>query len=111
VVATLRQRRAEPTGARGQQSNLELAAALSRMRQAAAQARIAGVALLPSVDASAGASRDLPVAGNRNANVSTSAQLQVSYELDFWGKNAASAAAARRRSGPTSTTVKPWPSP
>lgn len=78
----------------GQQSNLELAAALSRMRQAAAQARIAGVALLPSVDASAGASRDLPVAGNRNANVSTGAQLQVSYELDFWGKSAASVAAA-----------------
>lgn len=78
----------------GQASNLELAAALSRMRQAAAQARIAGVALLPSVDASAGASRDLPLAGNRNANVSTSAQLQVSYELDFWGKNAAGAAAA-----------------
>jgi NodT family efflux transporter outer membrane factor (OMF) lipoprotein len=78
----------------GQDSNLELAAAMSRMRQAAAQARIAGVALLPSVDASAGASRDLPVGGNHNANVSTSGVLQVSYELDFWGKNAASAAAA-----------------
>ncbi|MYM67061.1 efflux transporter outer membrane subunit [Pseudoduganella sp. FT55W] len=78
----------------GQDSNLELAAALSRMRQAAAQARIAGVVLLPSVNAYAGASRDLPVGGNHNANVSTSGQLQVSYELDFWGKNAASAAAA-----------------
>jgi NodT family efflux transporter outer membrane factor (OMF) lipoprotein len=78
----------------GQDSNLELAAALSRVRQAAAQARIAGVALLPSVDAYAGASRDLPLAGNHNANVSSSGQLQVSYELDFWGKNAASVAAA-----------------
>lgn len=78
----------------GQASNLELAAAMSRMRQAAAQARIAGVSLLPSVDASVGASRDLPVGGNRSANVSTSGVLQVSYELDFWGKNAASAAAA-----------------
>lgn len=78
----------------GEDSNLELAAALSRMRQAAAQARIAGVALLPSVDASAGVSRDLPVAGNHNANISSSGQLQVSYELDFWGKNAASVAAA-----------------
>ncbi|WP_432383671.1 efflux transporter outer membrane subunit [Duganella sp. P38] len=78
----------------GQHSNLELAAAMSRVRQAAAQARIAGVALLPSVDASAGASRDLPLGGNHNANVSSSGVLQVSYELDFWGKNAASAAAA-----------------
>ncbi len=78
----------------GQDSNLELAAALSRVRQAAAQARIAGVALLPAVDASVGASRDLPLPGNHNANVSSSGQLQVSYELDFWGKNAASAAAA-----------------
>ncbi|NGZ85107.1 efflux transporter outer membrane subunit [Duganella sp. SAP-35] len=78
----------------GQESNLELAAALSRVRQAAAQARIAGVALLPSVDAYAGASRDLPLAGNHNANVSSSGLLQVSYELDFWGKNAASVTAA-----------------
>ncbi|MBV7534993.1 efflux transporter outer membrane subunit [Duganella sp. sic0402] len=78
----------------GQDSNLELAAAMSRVRQAAAQARIAGVALLPSVDASAGASRDLPLGGNHNANVSASGVVQVSYELDFWGKNAASAAAA-----------------
>ncbi|NYE59921.1 NodT family efflux transporter outer membrane factor (OMF) lipoprotein [Duganella sp. 1224] len=78
----------------GQDSNLELAAALSRVRQAAAQARIAGVALLPSVDAYAGASRDLPITGNHNANVSSTGQLQVSYELDFWGKNAAGVAAA-----------------
>ena len=78
----------------GQESNLELAAAMSRVRQAEAQARVAGVALLPSVDAYAGASRDLPLTGRHQANVSTSGQLQVSYELDFWGKNAAGAAAA-----------------
>lgn len=78
----------------GQEGNLELAAALSRMRQAEAQARIAGVALLPSVDASAGASRDLPLGNHHNANVSASGQLQVSYEIDFWGKNKASVAAA-----------------
>lgn len=78
----------------GQASNLELAAALSRVRQAESQARIAGVSLLPSVDLSAGASRDLPLAGHRNANVSSSGVLQVSYEVDFWGKNKAGAAAA-----------------
>ncbi|WP_229202308.1 efflux transporter outer membrane subunit [Pseudoduganella aquatica] len=78
----------------GQENNLELAAALSRLRQAESQARIAGVALLPSVDAVAGASRDLPVAGHHNANVSSSGLLQVSYEVDFWGKNKANVAAA-----------------
>lgn len=78
----------------GQKSNLELAAALSRVRQAEAQARIAGVTLLPSVDASLGASRDLPLGGQHNANVSTSGQLQVSYEVDFWGKNKAGLASA-----------------
>lgn len=78
----------------GQKSNLELAAALSRVRQAEAQARIAGVALLPSVDASAGASRDLPLGSHHNANVSSSGLLQVSYEIDFWGKNKAGIASA-----------------
>ncbi|MGV7207515.1 efflux transporter outer membrane subunit [Oxalobacteraceae bacterium A2-2] len=78
----------------GQDSNLELAAAMSRVRQAAAQARIAGVALLPAVDAYAGASRDLPLAGHRDASLASNAGFQVSYELDFWGRNAAGAAAA-----------------
>ncbi|MES2160150.1 MAG: efflux transporter outer membrane subunit [Pseudomonadota bacterium] len=78
----------------GQKDNLELAAALSRVRQAEAQARIAGVALLPSVDASAGAARDLPLGDHHSANVSSSGLLQVSYEIDFWGKNKAGVAAA-----------------
>lgn len=78
----------------GQTGNLELAAALSRVRQAEAQARIAGVSLLPSVDVSAGASRDLPLGSNHSANVSSSGLLQVSYEIDFWGKNKAGIAAA-----------------
>lgn len=78
----------------GQESNLELAAALSRVRQAESQARMAGVALLPTVEASAGASRDLPLAGHGGANVSSSGVLQASYEIDFWGKNKAGVAAA-----------------
>lgn len=77
----------------GQASNLELAAALSRVRQAEALARIAGVELLPSVELSAGASRDLPLAGNRG-RLAAGGQLQVGYELDFWGKNKAGAANA-----------------
>jgi multidrug efflux system outer membrane protein len=77
----------------GQASNLELAAALSRVRQAEAQARIAGVALLPTVDFGGGADRSLPL-GNGSSSVSASAQLQVAYEVDFWGKNKAGVAAA-----------------
>ncbi|MDB5948850.1 MAG: transporter, partial [Massilia sp.] len=45
----------------GQGSNLELAAALSRVRQAEAQARIAGVSLLPTVDFGSGFDRALPI--------------------------------------------------
>jgi multidrug efflux system outer membrane protein len=77
----------------GQAGNLELAAALSRVRQAEAQARIAGVSLLPTVDFSSDGNRALPL-GNGSANTSASALLQISYEVDFWGKNKASVAAA-----------------
>lgn len=77
----------------GQTSNLELAAALARVRQAEALARIAGVELLPSVELSAGASRDLPLSGSRG-RLAVGGQLQVGYELDFWGKNKAGAANA-----------------
>jgi multidrug efflux system outer membrane protein len=77
----------------GQAGNLELAAALARVRQAEAQARIAGVALLPSVDFGSGADRSLPLR-HGSASSSASAQLQVAYEVDFWGKNKASVAAA-----------------
>lgn len=78
----------------GQKSNLEIAAALSRVRQAEAQARIAGVPLLPSVDFSTAAYRDLPLGSNRGAGVSASGLLQVAYEIDFWGKNKAGIAVA-----------------
>lgn len=78
----------------GQKSNLQIAAALSRVRQAEAQAQIAGVPLLPTAEFSAGASRDLPLGSNRSANVSASGLLEISYEIDFWGKNKAGRAAA-----------------
>ncbi|MES2760260.1 MAG: efflux transporter outer membrane subunit [Pseudomonadota bacterium] len=77
----------------GQAGNLELAAALARLRQAEAQARIAGVALLPTVDFYSGSDRSLPL-GSGSSSTSASGQLQVAYEVDFWGKNKASVAAA-----------------
>jgi NodT family efflux transporter outer membrane factor (OMF) lipoprotein len=78
----------------GQAGNLELAGALARVRQAEAGARIAGVALLPAASFSSGANRAVPIGGG-SASTSASSALQVSYEVDFWGKNKANLASAQ----------------
>jgi NodT family efflux transporter outer membrane factor (OMF) lipoprotein len=77
----------------GQSSNLELAGALARVRQAEAEARIAGVSLLPTANFYSDANRALPI-GSGSASSSAGSVLQVSYEVDFWGKNKASLASA-----------------
>jgi NodT family efflux transporter outer membrane factor (OMF) lipoprotein len=77
----------------GQSSNLELAGALARVRQAEAEARIAGVSLLPAANVYSDASRAMPI-GRGSASTSAGSGLQVSYEVDFWGKNKASVASA-----------------
>ena len=78
----------------GQQSNLEIAAALTRVRQAEAEARIAGAPLLPTVDLTTDAYRNLPLGKYGSNSTSASGLLQIGYETDFWGKNKASLAAA-----------------
>jgi multidrug efflux system outer membrane protein len=78
----------------GSQNNLEIAAAVSRVQQAEAQAKIAGVALLPNANFTVNTGQDIPI-GAGAATTSASAMLQIGYELDFWGKNAASAEAAK----------------
>jgi multidrug efflux system outer membrane protein len=78
----------------GQSSNLELAGALARVRQAEAGARIAGVALLPTASFYSDANRAVPL-GHGSSSTSASTALQVSYEVDFWGKNKASVASAQ----------------
>jgi multidrug efflux system outer membrane protein len=83
--------------AEAQQSNDDLAAAVARVQEADAQARIAGAALLPTVDLGATATRERTQvigAGARLVNV-FSPQLTASYVLDFWGKNRASRDSAR----------------
>jgi outer membrane protein, multidrug efflux system len=81
---------------RASNSNLDLAAATARVAQADERARQAGAAILPSVDALgngnflAGHSRD----GSAH-ELDWSALLSASYEVDFWGRNRASANAAR----------------
>jgi len=86
------------------EANLDIAAAVARIVQADAQARIAGAALLPTVDLGASATRlrssrttviggtpGTPGGSERNL-LSTS--LTASYELDFWGKHSATLRAA-----------------
>lgn len=77
----------------GRSGNLELAGALARVRQAEAGARIAGVSLLPTANFYSDANRAMPI-GSGSASTSAGSTLQVSYEVDFWGKNKASVASA-----------------
>ncbi len=78
----------------GNDNNLEIAAAVSRVQQAEAQAKIAGVSLLPSANLALNSGQDIPISSGA-ATTSASAALTISYELDFWGKNAASVEAAK----------------
>ncbi len=74
-----------------QRSNDDLAAAIARVREADAQARIAGAPLLPSLDLGATATREraqVMGVGPEVYNVFNPA-LTASYEIDFWGKNRA----------------------
>ncbi|HJV02321.1 MAG TPA: efflux transporter outer membrane subunit [Burkholderiaceae bacterium] len=75
----------------GQSNNPDIGVAISRVRQAEAKARIAGVALLPTADLSVAANRSLP----RDGGNAFSAALEIGYEIDFWGKNKAGQAAAQ----------------
>jgi multidrug efflux system outer membrane protein len=78
----------------GQSSNLELAGALARVRQAEAGARIAGVSLLPTANFYSDAGRTAPLK-NGSGSTNLDSGVQVSYEVDFWGKNKASVASAQ----------------
>jgi outer membrane protein, multidrug efflux system len=76
--------------ARAQASNDDIAAAVARVREADAQARIAGAALLPTIEGGASASRQrqLPLNGQPPLTYTEfTPQVTASYELDFWGKN------------------------
>jgi len=88
-----------------QQANLDIAAAVGRILQADAQARLAGAALLPSLDLDADATRTRSSrtmgpggspSGGRGPSerVSYRASLAASFEIDFWGKNRAALRAA-----------------
>jgi NodT family efflux transporter outer membrane factor (OMF) lipoprotein len=84
-------------------ANLDIAAAVARVVQADARARIAGATLLPAIDANLDASQSRSssnAGGGAAAGVGGgtrnlySASLSASYEIDFWGKNRAALRAA-----------------
>ncbi len=97
MVSRFRQRRVE-FGQAGlaPKGNSDIAGARARVLQADARARQAGAALLPSVDATGTANY---LAGHSSQGggheLDWSAMLTASYEVDFWGKNRATANSAR----------------
>jgi NodT family efflux transporter outer membrane factor (OMF) lipoprotein len=87
-----------------QMANYDIAAAVARIVQADAQARISGATLLPTVDANASVTRSKPAnaAGTTGTGIGAStrniydANLSAAYEIDFWGKNRATLLAAEQ---------------
>jgi outer membrane protein, multidrug efflux system len=80
--------------------NSDLAVARARVVQADARARQAGSALLPAIDA-AGNANYLAGHSSRGGGheLDWSGMLTASYEVDFWGKNRATAESARYLAG------------
>jgi outer membrane protein, multidrug efflux system len=77
-------------------ANLDLAAASARVTQADQRARQAGAAILPGVDALGNGNFLAGHSGAGSAHeLDWSALLSASYEVDFWGRNRATANAAR----------------
>ena len=77
-------------------SNLDLAMARARVAQADARAQQAHAGILPSVDAGGNANYLAGHSVNGSAHETDwAALLSASYEVDFWGKNRATANSAR----------------
>jgi multidrug efflux system outer membrane protein len=76
-------------------ANQDLAAAVARIDQARANARVAGAPLLPTVQGSGSGSRsynDIETVTQRSTGYQS--VITTSYEIDIWGKNAAGLQAA-----------------
>jgi NodT family efflux transporter outer membrane factor (OMF) lipoprotein len=87
-----------------QAANFDIAVAIARIRQADAQAKIAGAPLFPTLDLNASATRSraaTAVASTGNIGGAPdrtiyNANLTASYVLDFWGQNRAALLAAEQ---------------
>jgi outer membrane protein, multidrug efflux system len=78
-------------------SNFDVAAAVARILQADAAARITGAALLPSLTANDSATRSLTpaaISGSGSPHTIYSSLFNASYVVDLWGKNRATFEAA-----------------
>ncbi len=76
--------------------NTDLAAAQARILQADARARAAGSALLPTVQAGGNITRSTGrTGGTTGRETDWAALLSASYEIDFWGRNRATADSAQ----------------
>ncbi|HEY0680945.1 MAG TPA: efflux transporter outer membrane subunit [Steroidobacter sp.] len=78
-------------------ANHDLAAAVTRIEQAKATAKMASSRLLPYASVSVAGSRQREIGGDHNLASSDDSQLSVSYELDLWGANRANVQAAAAR--------------
>src|SRR3954464_1767554 len=78
-----------------QAANLDIAAAIGRIMQADAQAKIIGAPLLPEVDFTGFAERFRNAGAGVPERNLFHAALNASYEIDFWGKNRAFSRAAQ----------------
>ena len=86
---------------RARDANLDIAAAVARIVQADAQARVSGAALLPTVDFSGSATHSRSSQTTSSSSSSSGSErdsllgtLSASYEIDFWGKNRSALRAA-----------------
>ncbi|HVC02140.1 MAG TPA: efflux transporter outer membrane subunit [Steroidobacteraceae bacterium] len=81
-----------------QANNNDISVAIAQVREADAEARIAGAPLLPSLALQASANRQKsfsPFSGSSGTlHDEYTPTLTASYELDFWGENRATRAAA-----------------
>ena len=75
-----------------QTANLDIAAAVARVLQADANARVANAALLPVIGLDTDATRTKPSGSSVRSIYNLG--FNASYEIDFWGKNRATLAAA-----------------
>ncbi len=84
----------------------DLAAAIARVRQARAASVVASASQLPELTANVNANRQkllhgsgysqLDASGDKSAVNDFDANLSASYEIDFWGRKAATRASARQ---------------
>lgn len=77
-------------------NNTDIKAGVQRIKQARAALKIAGASTLPTVGVTGGASRSKtnPAQGNDSYSSSLNAGVNISYDLDLFGANAADIAAA-----------------